>query len=255
MKQCLKSVWHGLTLIPQSLRLAIKQPILLVYATLSCAIRQAVRIVFEASPYSMKSNLAMLMDSQTSIEQVVNFWTNYTYYQFARIVVLTLIGLFFLACLAHHAMHKLKHEAHGFKDTLRDVLYKLPKLLVWFTFIIIIYYYPMGILWNFLRSKPPFNPHIAFYCTVIAFVLYMTSFVLPILATEKTGIIAAFKRSAYLASRFSMAFIGIFLIFTAAMVVCNFVKYNMVLIFVQHLEMLTYTIFYYDYYVKRADAY
>lgn len=272
MESGLHKVGDGLKLIQQSVRLVITYPVLLVYGVCSSIIAYAIKFAFESSPYSIVSNLSMLMDAQASSEQKMQFWTTHSYFQLAQFSLLTFIGIFFLACLAHHAMHKLKKESHGCKETLRDILYKLPKLFVWFAFIFVVYHYPFRMVWQLFWAHYPLPAWVVVYCMIMILLVYVTSLVLPILATEPIGVIAAFKRSYQLVSRYLMVFIGIFLLFNMLILVCKYVVitmppskffmygygkffmygYDALLIFVRHLEILTYTIFYYDYYAKNT---
>lgn len=221
---------NGLQLIKQSVLLVIAHPVLLLYSVCSFALSSLIIL------------LAMLIVgiSHTSI---INAQTASSFFLPVCILIalLTCVNLFFFACLAHHAMHKLKKETHGFKDTLRDVIYKLPTLSIWFAFKICLY-----IFWILIPIYIPLTVvTIAVSWSIATIIGYVTSLVLPILATEKTGVIAAVKRSCRLATDYFMVLIGIFLIFSL------FGSTNLLSIFVQQLEVLTYTIFYYDYYIKR----
>lgn len=231
----LHNVMRGLKLIPQSIRLVMAHPVLLIYGICSFVISYVLLMAFRASSYSMESHYykkyetVLLSDTKAQFDQ----------YYAVFMILITLISLFFLACLAHHAMHKLQNETHGFTDTLRDVIYKLPKLGIWFAFVIIL----RVCVFLFLSKSGMLT---ILSLIVIAIVSYVTSLVLPILSTEETGLITAIKRSYRLVVEYWISFIGVFLLFH----LLGFTSNLAINIFVGQLAVLTYTIFYYEYYAR-----
>lgn len=240
-------IGQGFKLIKQSLMFVIAHPILLVYGVCSFIISHALLMAFRASPYNIESHLDAIAnnpDYYKSYETVLlsETYAQYNQYYAAFRMIIIFIMLFFLACLAHHAMNILKKEAHGIAATIKGVVRRFPTLSVWFMFKIIISKFFI----SFLLPHRVMNTFVFFFWVIVVLIHYLTSLVLPILATEKVGLIPALKRSYRLVMNYWMTFIGIFLVFD----LLASVDILVVNICVEHLCILTYTIFYYEYYAR-----
>lgn len=236
MKLGLHKVWDGIRLIKQSVLLVIEHPVLLVYGICSFIISSLISLVV------FLSGITLFYTSTNNAEVSPTFFIS----MFLFIILVTCVSLFFLACLAHHAMQILHNELHSVRETINAVVSRLKPLSLWCIFKIALNMPWMATVLLFGNSYLTFFISItALWFIIVAAISYVTSLVLIILATEQTGIIAAVKRSYRLVTDFFMFFLGIFVIFT-------FFGFNKgpLSTLVEHLGMLTYTIFYYEYYVK-----
>lgn len=223
----LKKVTHGLSLIRQAIQLLIAHPILLVYGSV------IVLNVF----------FALTRSSTVPVYNIVS------------ILLLLLVNFFALACLCHHTMHILQQEMHGVRDTIVDVAKRAGKLSVWFGMQFILKFVgslSMGVL---LEKN---NLGIHAYSMLALAVLFMLGFavitfyialVLVILATEETDIVVAIKRSCRLVSDYILVFLGIFLVFFLSDVL-SFWLLPSVMMVIEYIRYVTYTIFYYEYYAR-----
>lgn len=227
---------HGLKLIKQSVQLVIAHPVLLVYSVCSFVISSLISLLVIFIGFGVVATSITI----TSIQNPSTFLLS----MFILTVLLTGVSLFFLACLAHHAMHILQNELHTVKETIHGVSQRLPKLSLWciFKVIISIPWVMISILFgNFTVTF--FSVTTIVWFVIVAIISYLTSLVLVILATEQTGIIAAVKRSYRLVVEYWMIFIGVFLIF-------HVLRFMVLNILIDQFAMLTYTIFYYEYYAR-----
>lgn len=247
MELGLERMWHGLMLIKRSVELVVANPILVIYGICSFVISYCLNLMF----LHVKENL--LLGSYEASAQVISD-------VYARIGVCSLIftciatcfTLFFLACLAHHAMHILQHELHSIKETFAGVMRRWAPLSAWILIQFGIRFFGLAIRGLVvLPNYAKYSIAVQLWVILVCVISYLTSLVLPIIATEQTGIIVAIKRSCYLVWQFFIIFIGIFFIFSLAQIVAyKYMQSTALLIVVKHLEVLTYTIFYYEYYAR-----
>ena len=247
MELGLERMWHGLMLIKRSVLFFVSNPILLIYGICSFAISYGLNLMF----LHVKENL--LAGSYEASAQVISD-------VYARIGVCNLLftsistgfTLFFLACLAHHAMHILQHDLHSVKETFAGVMRRWAPLALWILFQLSMRF--GGLIIKGLVVLPNYAQYstaVTLWVILVCVISYLTSLVLPIIATEQTGIIVAIKRSCQLVWQFFIILIGIFFIFSLAQIVAYAYMHSAaLLIVVKHLEVLTYTIFYYEYYAR-----
>lgn len=235
MELGLHKVWDGLKLIKQSVLLVVAHPVLLVYGICSFIISSLISLV------------AFLIGISLFYTSMNNAGVGSTFFLslFVLVALITCVSLFFLACLVHHAMHILQNEPHSVRETINAVVRRLKPLSFWCIFKIVTSTTSVAALMLFGNVYLSFFISItALWFVIVAVINYVTSLVLIILATEQTDIIAAVKRSYRLVSDFFMFFIGLFLIFAL------FGSKGPLSTFIEQLGMLTYTIFYYEYYVR-----
>lgn len=223
----LKKITHGLSLIRQAIQLLIAHPVLLVYGSV------IVLNVF----------FALTRSSTVPVYNIIS------------ILLLLLVNFFALACLCHHTMHILQQELHGVRDTIVDVTKKSAKLLIWFGMQFILKFFgslSMGVL---LEKN---NLGIHSYSMLALAMLFMLGFavitfyialVLVILATEPTGIVTAIQRSCRLVATYCQVFLGIFLVFFLSDVL-SFWLFPSLMMVIEYIRYVTYTIFYYEYYAR-----
>lgn len=247
MELGLERMWHGLMLIKRSVLFVMSNPILLIYGICSFAISYGLNLMF----LHVKENL--LTGSYQASAQVISD-------VYARIGVCNLLftsistgfTLFFLACLAHHAMHILQHELHSVKETFAGVMRRWAPLALWILFQLSMRFFGLGIRGLIVLPKyTNYTIAVPLWTMLVCIISYFMSLVLPIIATEQTGIIVAIKRSCHLVWQFFIQFIAIFFVFSIAQIIAYaYMHSTALLIVVKHLEVLTYTIFYYEYYAR-----
>lgn len=247
MELGLHRVWHGLRLIKRSVELVIANPVLLVYGICSFVISYCLNLIF----FHVKENL-LLGSYEASAQVISDVYARIGFCSWILTSVSTCFTFFFLACLAHHVMHILQHDLNTVKESFAGVMRRWAPLTLWILFQISMRFFGSIIkALVFLPSYAKYSIAVQLWVIIVCLVSYLTSLVLPIIATEQTGIIVAIKRSCGLVYRFFMQLIGVFLVFSLAQIVAyTYMESTALLVVVKHLEVLTYTIFYYEYYAR-----
>lgn len=223
MNLIINKLVHGLGLIKRSAQLAFAHPILFVYGAVILTTGIGFMIRFNTVP-----------------------WFNVVYF-----FLLAIIDFFALACLCHHAMHILQQELHGFKDTLVDIAMMAGKLFLWF-----IVQFVLALLVSIsttVMKEQQFSglsvgALLLLLCVTV--INFYTALVFPILAIEEnTGIITAIKRSYTIVMAYAMIFLSIFITFFIASTISLYLLPGFAEI-VEYFRLLTYTVFYYEYYAR-----
>lgn len=245
---------YGTSFVVRSIHVLITNPILLVYSTLP------VLMVHTMSTLGMPLFKAIAYGTAGSATEFLVY----------KVLPVATIGIkvFFVAALAHHAMHILQGEFTGIKESIAGATKRLPAL-IWWALMVILYQMLsayLGITIHSLVSGALFRQNALYimlaliYAGITGIVIALTSLVIPIIATEKTGMLTACKRSAHLIIQYAGVFLGLLLLLFATDIIelilmRNLFDYRMAVtlffgIFIRPITILAYTLFYYHYYAQ-----
>ncbi len=208
---------HGIQLVIRSVQLVIAHPVLLVYS--ACALGGVllintlrVPIMSSTTLYEMLSSLVLLISREG-------------------------VQLFFFACSAHHAMHILAHEVTGIQETVCAVVQCLPQLAIWLIFLVIAQLITTYPLWT----------HQGFSLA--------DALLVPLLAMGQTSLALAIERAWSLVEQFFAVCLSIMVLFVGSCFLIaqigQYSLYSFLGIFIlQSLNILTFTIFYFEHYVR-----
>lgn len=220
-----RKMLHGATFVKDAMQLLINRPVLLIYPAVLALL--LITTVFITFPY---------------FKQLTFDGTYSTSHLFLLLVlpsIISAIQIFLLACMAHHAMHILQGEINSIPETIRGVARRFVQLLLWC--IIILVYQRLAV-------------------TTVDISTVLSSLVLPIIATENTGVFTALKRICILVWQYAAVFSGAFIvllsisivqlllmrIFGSPQVIATYTLDGLV----GSLYVLTFTIFYFEYYAR-----
>lgn len=241
-----RKLLHGATFVRDSIQLIINNPVVLIYSVATFIINVA--ISFVTFPYFREL-------IQGNASSGMEFFL-------LRLVpaLMTGVSIFFLACIAHHGMHLLQGELTSIQETLRGVVRRLLQIIVWLLIVLTYQYLVIKFGFKLLQCQDLVCINSLLYRSLIGVVTISSSLVLPIIATENTNVVVALQRVIVLVWRYFAVFLGAFIALFLINVVENsivglFTSYQAIAeyllnILISPLSILTYTIFYFQYYAR-----
>ncbi len=161
----------------------------------------------------------------------------------------TAVTLLFILCLANHTMHILRQQAASLTKTLREIVERWQQIALWF------------VLWSVLtlgveRSINRLTK-ITSWANILHLIAFWFTLVAVIVATEHGSVWRSLKRSLHLIWHHLTTFISILFCMLVSGIVMSIISWvtpimdYIIYFFILPVSTIAFTIFYYEFYVKR----